>query len=128
MRDDSHGPPLRILVVEDDYLVAKAMGIALRQLECEVIGPVSSAKEACALIKTENVDAAILDVRLTEGTSAPTARALQYRRCPFIFVTGYSSVDVLPDDLRGYRILHKPVDLETLRSAVMELAANVSRN
>lgn len=122
MSDEPDTSGLKVLVVEDDYLVAKAMGLTLRGLGCEVVGPVSSAEHACAMIKTQPVEAAILDVRLTPGTSTPAARALQYRGCPFVFVTGYSSIGVLPDDLRGYRVLHKPVDRETLKSAVEELA------
>ncbi|MCP3905888.1 MAG: response regulator [Planctomycetes bacterium] len=112
---------LRVLVVEDDYFVARSLGVLLGALGAEVVGPASTADQACELAREEEIDAAVLDISLTPGTSAPVARALQYRECPFLFVTGYSSIGMLPDDLRGYRVLLKPVDAETLGTAVREL-------
>jgi len=111
---------LRVLVVEDDFLVARSLQILLSGLGCEVIGPASTADEACELIRARPVDGALLDIALTPGTSAPVARALLYRGRPFVFVTGYANIAMLPDDLRGYRVLHKPVDRETLVSAIHE--------
>ncbi len=78
-------------------------------------------EDACELAKTATLDAAVLDIALSPGTSAPVARALLYRGCPFVFVTGFSNVDMLPEELRGYRVLLKPVDAETLRSAIHSL-------
>jgi len=112
----------RVLVVEDDLLVAQSIASHLVALGCEIIGPASTSEAACALVKSRNVDAAILDINLSAGTSAPVARALAGRKTPFMFVTGYSSLKTLPDDLRGQRVLCKPVDRETLRRAITELA------
>jgi DNA-binding NtrC family response regulator len=112
---------LRVLVVEDDFHVAESLSLALRKLGCTVVGPTATAEEACAIMKREDVDAAVLDVRLSPGTSEPIARALASRGRPFVFVTGYSSIRVLPDDLRGHRVLAKPVDQETLGDAILEL-------
>ena len=114
----------RVLVVEDDYLVARATAQLLRELGCVVVGPASSAEEACELIRAEPVDVALLDITLTPGTSAPAARRLLYRGIPFIFITGYGSMGMLPDDLRGYRVLHKPVDEETLHAAIVGVLAD----
>ena len=113
----------RVLVVEDDLLVAQSIASHLAALGCEIVGPASTSEAACALVKSKRVDAAILDINLSAGTSAPVARALAGRRTPFVFVTGYSSLKTLPDDLRGQRVLCKPVDRETLRRAMKELAA-----
>jgi DNA-binding NtrC family response regulator len=112
----------RILVVEDDYLVARSLARLLRSMGATVVGPAGTPEEACALIRTTPIDAAFLDVSLSPGTSAPVARALLYRGSPFVFITGYGNLDMLPDDLRGYRVLHKPVDAETLISAIKEMA------
>jgi two-component sensor histidine kinase len=111
----------RVLVVEDDLLVAQSLARQLEEVGCVVVGPVPTAEEACTLLKEESIDAAVLDINLSPGTSAPVARALQYRRCPFVFVTGYSSLRNLPDDLRGQRVLAKPVDRETLADAISSL-------
>ncbi|HEX5689354.1 MAG TPA: response regulator, partial [Roseiflexaceae bacterium] len=111
----------RVLVVEDDALVAQAMSMHLKSLGCEVIGPAATSDDACALVKHKPVDAAILDINLSAGTSAPVARALAGRRTPFVFVTGYSNLKTLPDDLRGQRVLCKPVDKEMLGRALREM-------
>ena len=112
---------LRVLVVEDDFDVAEALRAVLVSAGCEVVGPVSTVEDACELAKTATLDAAVLDIALSPGTCAPVARALLYRGCPFVFVTGFSNVDMLPEELRGYRVLLKPVDAETLRSAIHSL-------
>ena len=112
---------LRVLVVEDDFDVAEALRASLVSAGCEVVGPVSTVAEACELAKTATLDAAVLDIALSPGTSAPVARSLLYRGCPFVFVTGFSNVDMLPEELRGHRVLLKPIDGETLRSAIHSL-------
>ena len=85
---------LRVLVVEDDFDVAEAMRAELESGGCHVVGPVSTVEEACDLVKTQALDAAVLDIALSPGTSAPVARTLLYRGCPFVFVTGFSNVDI----------------------------------
>lgn len=119
---DAAGVGRRVLVVEDDHLVAQSIAGHLKSLGCEIIGPAATSDDACALVKSKAVDAAILDINLSAGTSAPVARALAGRRTPFVFVTGYSSLKTLPDDLRGQRVLCKPVDKETLGRALREMA------
>ena len=112
---------LRVLVVEDDFDVAEALRAVLVSAGCDVAGPVSTVEAACDLAKNTPLDAAVLDIALSPGTSAPVARALLYRGCPFVFVTGFSNVDMLPEELRGYCVLLKPVDGETLRAAIHSL-------
>lgn len=115
-----HG--LRVLIVEDEFLAAKSLETSLRKMGCEVVGPASTVEQAIELIKRESIDAAILDINLSPGTSEPVARSLRYRDRPFVFITGYSNIDVLPDDLRGHVILTKPTDPVSLASAVGQLA------
>jgi DNA-binding NtrC family response regulator len=114
---------LRVLVVEDEYLAARFFESTLRNLGCKGVGPVSSADEACDLIKANPVDVAILDINLSPGTCEPIARALRYRDLPFIFITGYSNLNMLPDDLRGHRILTKPTDAATIETVMREIAS-----
>ena len=115
---------LRVLVVEDDFDVAESLTMMLSALGCEVIGPAATSDEARELIKQQELDAALLDIALSPGTSAPVARSLSYKRCPFAFVTGFGNIEMLPADLRGHRVLLKPVDLETLSSTMHELAGD----
>lgn len=111
---------LRVLVVEDEFLVAKSLESVLRGLGCEVVGMASTVEDACDLIKQTPVDAALLDINLSPGTCEPVARALRYRNIPFVFITGYSNLNMLPDDLRGYRIVTKPADAGTLARVLQE--------
>jgi two-component sensor histidine kinase len=113
----------RVLIVEDDLLVAQSLASHVQSLGCEVIGPAATSEDACAIVKSRPVDAAILDINLSAGTSAPVARALAGRHTPFTFVTGYSNLKTLPDDLRGQRVLCKPVDKETLSRALRDMAS-----
>jgi len=112
---------VRVLVVEDDFDVAEALRLVLATAGAEVIGPVSTVEAACELAKAQPLDAAVLDIALSPGTSAPVARTLLYRGCPFVFVTGFSNVEMLPEELRGHHVLVKPVDGRTLRAAIHTL-------
>lgn len=117
---------LSVLIVEDDYDVAESLRTVLVNAGCQVVGPVATVEEACELAKTRPLDAAVLDIALSPGTSAPVARTLLYRGCPFVFVTGYSNVDMLPAELRGYRVLLKPVDGATLRAAIHSIVHSIA--
>lgn len=117
----------RVLVVEDDFLVAQRLKRQLVSLGCEVIGPAGTVEIARNLIRETELDAAILDIAMTPGTSAPVARDLQYRDLPFVFVTGYGNLRMLPDDLRGHRVLMKPLDRETLHEAITTMVRNEER-
>jgi CheY-like chemotaxis protein len=123
--DPSPLKDLRVLVVEDEYLVAKSLEAVLHALGCQVVGTASTVEDACQLIKDHRVDAALLDINLSPGTCEPVARALRYREIPFVFLSGYSNLNMLPDDLRGYRIVTKPADAATLARVLQE---SVRRN
>lgn len=110
---------LRVLVVEDNFFIARSLAKDLNDLECVVVGPVSNVDDATRIAREDQLDLALLDINLTPGTSEPIARALQYRRTPFIFITGYNNLGVLPDDLRGQRVLHKPITTESLEPAIV---------
>jgi PAS domain S-box-containing protein len=113
---------LRVLVVEDDTLVAQSLELMLARLGCHVIGPVSTPEDACKCVRDSQPDAAILDINLSPGTSAPIARSLRMRGLPFTFVTGYSSIKMLPEELRGHCVLTKPITQDTLGTAVREMS------
>ena len=118
--DTSRLKDLRVLVVEDEYLVAKSLESVLHSLGCNVVGTASTVDQACDLIKTHSIQAALLDINLSPGTCEPIARALRYREIPFVFLTGYSNLNMLPDDLRGCRIVTKPADAVTLARVLQD--------
>ncbi|TVQ59795.1 MAG: response regulator [Phycisphaerales bacterium] len=117
---------LRILVVEDNFLVASALARRLTSWGCVVLGPVGSVEEGRQLLKSsERLNGGILDINITGGTSAPIAQEMESRGCPFFFITGYASPMALPEHLKSHRRLQKPLDEATLRSAIVqEFGAN----
>jgi len=82
-------PGRRILVVEDEPIIAMALEDMLLDLGCEVVGPASTLPEAQALAETADIDAALLDININTGRSYVVADELRRRAVPFAFATGY---------------------------------------
>ena len=116
--DVLHG--MRVLVVEDSYLIAYSVRRILVELGCTVVGPVSTVTEARRLIETDQCDAAILDINLGAESSVPLAEMLSQRHTPFFFVTGYSSPALPLVEFNAYRRLRKPLTAASLRAAMVE--------
>ena len=80
----------RILVVEDEYLIAMTLSEHLEEVGWIVIGPVSSVEKAIKAIESnQQIDAAVVDVNLGGAMAFPVADALLARNIPFIFTSGY---------------------------------------
>jgi PAS domain S-box-containing protein len=99
----------RVMIVEDEALVALAVGEALTELGYSVVGPFSRVAEATRALMQRDVDAAILDVNLGGELVYPLADILAAREIPFIFVTGYAIESI---DRRFDRIpvFQKPIE------------------
>jgi CheY-like chemotaxis protein len=82
---------LRLLVVEDETMIAMLLEDILDDLGCSVAGPVADVPSALGLLERESVDAAILDVNLDGQPSYAVADALAARGIPFGFITGYGA-------------------------------------
>ncbi len=108
----------RVLLVEDESLVALLLTDLLADLECEVVGLASNAAQALALARSSDIDFALLDVNLgSQSTSFAAAEALRARGVPFAFVTGYGAQGVR-EDLRDAPVVSKPVDFAELRKVL----------
>jgi CheY-like chemotaxis protein len=81
----------RILIVEDEALIALMLEDFVRDAGHEVFGVAGSVAKAEALIATDTPDAALLDVRLGKELSYPIAASLKERCVPFAFMTGYEA-------------------------------------
>lgn len=111
----------RILVVEDEYLIADDITRALVSAGAEVIGPVASAADAAKIIaEEERIDAAILDINLRDGAVFPAADTLAERNIPFAFATGYEGWS-LPDRFQGRPIVEKPFKAASIAALVAPL-------
>ena len=114
---------LRVLVLEDEMLVALLVEDMIAELGGMVIGPASSVAEALALVDAGQVQAALLDVNLSHGGSGyAVADALAARAIPFAFVTGYGRTS-LREPYQDRPILQKPFLVEALRRVLATLAA-----
>src|SRR5262249_49411549 len=110
----------RILLVEDEYLIANEIAQFLGELGCRVTGPVPHLGQAMKLAAHEPLDGAVLDVRLHDETSEPLAHLLQRKGVPFIVVSGYRKLD-LGLNLWRAPYLGKPFDRTHLRGAAISI-------
>lgn len=114
-------PGLRLLLLEDNYLVGMSMKRMLERLGCHVVGPFAAIADAEHALDRQTVDGGVLDINVIGGTSAPIAESLRDRGSPFFFVTGYQSPAHLPPELATARRLHKPIDERILQRTIAEL-------
>jgi DNA-binding NtrC family response regulator len=96
-----------ILIVEDEPLLAMDIEDVVRAAGCSVIGPFASLADAQQSIRTERLDAAILDINVTGGLIFPVADTLAAADIPFVIVTGYGR-DLVPERHCRRPFLQKP--------------------
>ena len=111
----------RLLIVEDEFVIALEVEFLLRDFGCEVLGPVPSVARALELLGRERPDAAPLDLDLLDGTAVPVAELLASMRVPFALVTAYDPTRIDGQVLRGVPHLGKPVGHDTLRRMLAAL-------
>ncbi|MGK6317757.1 response regulator [Neorhizobium sp. DT-125] len=114
MRDFSG---LRVLIVEDEGLVALMIEDMLQGIGCEVVASVSRLSEGRTIATTVQVDLAVLDVNLAGQPSFPIAEILHKRQIPFIFSTGYGT-DGLPREFGSHPTIGKPFSSSDLKQAI----------
>ena len=111
---------LRVLVVEDDYLISLLFDDMLTSAGCVVVGPLPRLTDALEAAAKERCDAAVLDVNLGCERVYPVAKILAERHVPFIFVTGYSG-DALPREYAEQPRIAKPFKAAQLLGALSNL-------
>ena len=110
---------LRLLVVEDDYLVAADMCASLRRRGAAVMGPVANVRRSRELVRQQRPDVALLDINLNGHLAFDLAHELESEGIRTIFTTGYD-VAFLPESLRDSPCLQKPVNLNALVHLIRE--------
>ncbi|MBV8336298.1 MAG: response regulator [Alphaproteobacteria bacterium] len=111
---------IRVLVVEDEFLVAVLIEEMLESAGCVVIGPFPRVPEALDAVDRDPCDAAVLDVNLGGERIDPVAAALSRRNVPFVFVSGYGTIG-LPGDYSDRPRICKPFKLAELLGTVSSL-------
>lgn len=108
----------RILVVEDDYLLADELQSELEDAAAVVLGPIGRLEDALDLIgSAQHIDAAILDLNLGGETTYSAADRLIERGVPFVFTTGYDG-SAIPSRFVGVARCLKPVDMRQLTQTI----------
>ena len=82
-------PGTKVMLLEDEAIIAFAVEDMLLDLGCVVVGPALRLDEGLKLATTADIDAAVLDVNINSQRSYPVAEALERRGVPFLFATGY---------------------------------------
>jgi CheY-like chemotaxis protein len=113
---------IRVLVVEDEFLLGLMAEEELCSVGCEVLGPFTTLSSATEAVRTKEFDVAILDVNLDGEMVYPLADDLAARRIPFLFLTGYASLSI-PTRLRSAPRLAKPLQTATLINAIRRLVS-----
>ena len=110
----------RVLIVEDESLVAMLLETILEDMGCTPVGPASTVDEGLEMATgAESLDAALLDVNVSGRLVFPVAEALKARGVPFVFSTGYGEGG-LPEEWRGQATIQKPFTEAAVRDALMK--------
>lgn len=110
---------LRVLVVEDDALLAMALEMNLAGLGCDFIAMASTLQDALPLARDADIDGAILDVNLAGERVYPVADILAERSIPFLFATGYGAAGLRDCD-RARPVLQKPYPIDSVVKIVRQ--------
>jgi CheY-like chemotaxis protein len=109
----------KILVVEDEMMIAMLIEDMLDEFGCKLVGPATNVPRALELIARENVEIAVLDLNLDGQNTYAIADALQQKNVPFIFATGYGSTG-LRQEYGNRPVLQKPFQARDLENALAE--------
>lgn len=108
----------RVMIVEDEALVAMLLEDLLGDLGCQIAGSFGGVGAALAWLDSDQPapDGAVLDVNIAGEMVFPVAEALRRRGVPFVFATGYG--DLPRRGFEDIRVLSKPLNIGQLRQAV----------
>lgn len=114
----------RVLVIEDELMVAMGLEMVLADAGCEVVGPVGRFDKALVAAECEDVDFALLDVNLRGDSVFPVADILSLRGIPYAFLTGYGR-ETLPARHADRQILSKPFQASALLATIGAMSAEI---
>ena len=106
-------------IVEDELLIAFDIASFLESADCKVIGPFVTVSEAVEAATADQIDIAVLDVRLRGAPVWPLAEILQTRGVPFVFLTGYARTEPFPAQFAHVVRLEKPFSEDQLMTAIV---------
>jgi chemotaxis family two-component system sensor kinase Cph1 len=110
--ENGDGRKLRILIVEDEAVVALQVKHDLEAAGHKVVALATNLTQGVQLADSSEIDVAFLDVRLGDDLSVPVAENLLRRGIPFAFGTGFEDDSILPSHLRAIPRLVKPYETD----------------
>ena len=112
---------IRVMIAEDEAVVAFDLEFTLGDFGCTVLPPVASVADALALMARDRPDVALLDVSLSDGPSTPVARELLAAGVPYAVTSGYDTEQIAEPLLRDVPQLGKPYQATELRDTLLRL-------
>jgi two-component SAPR family response regulator len=119
-------PPLRILVVEDEGLIALNLELMLRRFGCEIVGPVSEVDDVVGTARAHKPDGAFLDVNLRGRKVFDVLPQMMGLGVPCVLSSGYDDPMHFPAAFRDLPRIAKPFDEKALRRACAAFGALAS--
>ncbi|KAB7648802.1 response regulator [Polymorphobacter fuscus] len=111
-------PRLRVLVIEDEPLVAMNIEFSIEALGHDMVGPIARLDEAMAAASGDDYDCAVIDINIVGGSSHEVAAIFAARARPFILASGYNDLS-LPEALRNHSRLVKPYTSDQLERQLL---------
>jgi DNA-binding response OmpR family regulator len=111
----------RILIVEDEFLLAEDLAERLKREGCDVIGPASREAKALSILEHDRPDAVVLDLNLDGKLPVDLANILVARQIPFLVVTGYGYRQLDVPALQEAPRLDKPIKTSDLVRALSDI-------
>ena len=119
--DDIRGR--RILIAEDEAMIALDLESVLQDLGCEVIGPVANVEDIVPQCEAHHLDGALLDINLRGKQVFAVLPQLIEQGLPVIITSGYDDVTLIPQDFRGLPRISKPFNQTALRELCVTVFA-----
>ncbi len=119
---DFHG--LKVLVAEDEAVIALDLEVMLREFGCVVLPATPSVAGALALLEAERPDVALVDTTLADGSAVPLAKALAAAGIPFAVVTGHGADQLGDPALCAAPYLGKPYGSQDLCAMLARLSVS----
>ena len=113
----------KVLIVEDEALIAMLFEDMLTDFGCHVVGPAMNVRQALDAAQSAEIDVAVLDVNLNGESSFPVATVLKARGVPFVFSSGYGATG-LPPEWQDRPTLPKPFTSDEVADALASLLAS----
>jgi DNA-binding response OmpR family regulator len=110
----------RVLVCDDNLLMADVVAEFLRDCGLEPVGPVGRLESAMHTARERALDGAILDINVNGRPCFPVCAILSARRIPFIFLTGYPHAGI-PIEYRGSPLMGKPFEPNEMKEALADM-------